>query len=155
MELIPVGIFWSIALWALFQQKQVLVYLFFASMPFGSFAAIPTELTSGLTLTPTPIAAMLLIARELGSARGSRKAIDAALKPSGLLLLLLFWLVAGIVTAFMPRFFAGVVEIVPVRVSDLAITAMLAPTIQNLSQFVYISISVLTVFAFASMLRAE
>jgi hypothetical protein len=47
------------------------------------------------------------------------------------------------------------VEIVPVRVSDLAITAMLAPTIQNLSQFVYISISVLTVFAFASMLRTE
>jgi hypothetical protein len=155
MELIPVSIFWSIAIWALFQRKQVLMYLFFASMPFGSFAAIPTELTAGLTLTPTPLVAILLIARELGSARGLRKAIDAALKPSGLLLLFLFWLVAGIVTIFMPRFFAGAIEIVPVRVSELATTAMLVPTIQNLSQYVYISISVLTVFAFASMLRSE
>ena len=156
MELIPVGIFWSVALWALFQKKQVLIYLFFASMPFGSFAAIPTELTAGLTLTPTPIVALLLIARELGNARGLTKALDAALKSSGLLLLFLFWLVAAIVTLFMPRFFAGQVEVVPVRAGALASdTAMLAPTVQNLSQLVYVSISVLAVFAFASVLRGE
>lgn len=155
MELIPVGIFWSIAFWALFQQRQVLMYLFFASMPFGSFAAIPTELTAGLTLTPTPIVALLLIGRELGTVRGLTKALDGALKPSGLLLLFLFWLVAGIATAFMPRFFAGVVEVVPVRFGASSDTVALAPTIQNLSQFVYISISVLTVFAFANTLRCE
>lgn len=155
MELIPVGIFWSIALWALFQQKQVLMYLFFASMPFGSFAAIPTELTAGLTLTPTPIVAILLIGRELGSARGFSEAVDAALKPSSLLLLFIFWIVAGVATAFMPRLYAGQVEVVPVRVSEFSSTAMLAPTIQNLSQFVYISISVMTVFVFASMFRSH
>ena len=155
MELIPVGIFWSIACWALFQQRQVLLYLFFASMPFGSFAAIPTELTAGLTLTPTPIVALLLIGRELGTVRGVTNALDSALKPSGLLLLFIFWLVAGIATAFMPRFFAGMVEVVPVRLGASADTVALAPTIQNLSQFTYISISVLTVFAFASMLRSE
>lgn len=155
MELVPVGIFWSIALWALFQKKQVLIYLFFASMPFGSFAAIPTELTAGLTMTPTPIVALLLVARELGSARGLTSGLHSALKPSGLLLLLLFWLIAGIATAFMPRFFAGTVEIVPLRFGTSADTAPLAPSVQNLSQFVYISISVLTVFAFASMLRME
>src|ERR1700712_1751716 len=156
MELIPVGIFWAVALWALFQKKQVLIYLFFASMPFGSFAAIPTELTAGLTLTATPIVAMLLIARELGNARGLTNALDAALKSSGLLLMFLFWVVAAVVTLFMPRFFAGQVEVVPVRAGALASdTAMLAPTVQNLSQFVYVSISVLAVFAFASVLRGE
>jgi hypothetical protein len=154
MELIPVGIFWSIAFWALFQKKQVLMYLFFASMPFGSFAAIPTVLTAGLTLTPTPIVALLLISRELGNVRGLTNALDIALKPFGLLLLFLFWLVGAIATAFMPRFFAGV-QIVPMRYGISADTVALAPTIQNLSQFVYISISVLTVFAFASMLRSE
>lgn len=155
MEAIPIGVFWSVAIWCLFQQKQALIYLFFACLPFGSFAAIPPALTGGLTLTATPIVAMLLIGQQLGSLRGLAKALDAALKPSELLLLFLFWLVAGIVTAFMPHFFAGVVEIVPVRVSELATTAMLAPTLQNASQFVYISISVFTVFAFASMLRDE
>ncbi len=153
MEAIPIAVFWSIAVWTLFRKKQALMYLFFASMPFGSFAAVPTEVTGGLTLTPTPIVAILLIARQLGSTRGLTQALDAALKKSGLLLLFLFWLVAAIVTAFMPRFFAGAVEIVPVRAGALADTASLVPTTQNVSQFVYISISVLTVFTFARMLR--
>ena len=155
MEAIPIAVFWSIAVWTLFRKKQALVYLFFAAMPFGSFAAVPTELTGGLTLTPTPIVAILLIARQLGSVRGLTQALDAALKASGLLLLFLFWLVAGIVTMFMPRFFAGAVEIVPVRAGALADTTMLVPTTQNVSQFVYISISVLTVFSFAGLLRAQ
>lgn len=153
MELIPVGFFWCVAIWAIFRQKQALIYLFFASMPFGSFAAIPPELTAGLTLTPTPIVAILLVARELGSARGLSKALDSALKLSGVPLLALFWLVAAITTAFVPRFFAGEVEVVPVRFGFSADTVMLAPTTQNFSQFVYLTVSVLTVFAFASMLR--
>ncbi|MGJ7511017.1 hypothetical protein [Variovorax sp. GT1P44] len=155
MEAIPIAAFWTIAVWTLFRQKQALMYLFFASMPFGSFAAVPTELTGGLTLTPTPIVAMLLIARQLGSARGLAQAFDAAMKRSELLLLFLFWLVAVIATAFMPRFFGGMVEIVPVRGGTLADTAALVPTAQNVSQFVYVSISVLTVFSFARMLRTE
>ncbi|CAN5915456.1 hypothetical protein BH11PSE13_BH11PSE13_20650 [soil metagenome] len=156
MELIPVGIFWSITIWALFQKKQTLMYLFFAAMPFGSFAAIPTELTAGLTLTPTPIVALLLVTREIGSARGLTMALNEALKTSGLLLLSLFWLVVGIGTAFMPRFFAGAVEVVPIRAgASAADTAMLVPTVQNLSQFVYTSISVLTVFTFAILLRSQ
>jgi hypothetical protein len=154
MEAIPIAVFWSVAAWCLFQRKHALLYLFFASMPFGSFAAVPTLLTGGLTLTPTPIVALLLIARQLGGAGGLTQALDAALKSSGLLLLFLFWVVAGIATVFMPRFFAGVVEIVPVRAGALADTALLVPTTQNLSQLVYVSISVLTVFTFARLLRA-
>lgn len=155
MQAIPIVVFWAIVVWSFFQGKQVLLYVLFASMSFGSFAAIPTEVTGGLTLTPTPLVAMVLIARELGSMRGLATAVDSAFKPSGLFLLFLFWIVAGITTAFMPRLFAGNVQVVPVRFGDLADSVLLTPTTQNISQFVYISISVLSVFAFASLLRSE
>ncbi|SFN41359.1 hypothetical protein [Variovorax sp. OV329] len=156
MEAIPIAVFWTFVLVTLLQRKeQALMYLFFASMPFGSFAAIPTEVTGGLTLTPTPIVAMLLIARRMLSPGGVRTAVDAALKSSQLLPLFLFWLVAAVTTAFVPRLLAGVIEIVPVRSVGQADTALLAPTTQNISQLVYVSISVLAVFSFAHMLRAE
>lgn len=149
MEAIPIIIFWSIATWALFQPRHVLIYFLFGSMPFGSFAAIPTSITGGLTLTPLPIVTLLLIAKELGNPAGLRNAVADALSSSRLLLLFLFWIVAGVATTFMPRLFAGSVEIVPVR-SDVAVeTAMLMPTTQNISQFIYITVSVLAVFAFA------
>jgi hypothetical protein len=111
---------------------------------------VPTSATGGLTLTPTTVAALLLIARRLGSARGLARAIDAALKPSAALLLSMFWLVAGVATLFMPRFFAGRVAVVNVALAEVM---PLRPTAQNVSQFVYISISVLVVLAFADLLR--
>lgn len=152
MEAIPIFLFWIVALWAVLQPRHVLVYVFFASMAFGSFAAVPTAITGGLTLTPTPIITLLLIAKELGSANGIRNTVADSLNSSRMLLMFLFWLVAGIVTLFMPRFFAGQVQVVPVRSAVLVDTAMLAPTAQNISQFVYISISVLAVFVFARIL---
>lgn len=155
MEAIPIGLFWSIAIWAVFKRNHALIYLFFATMPFGSFAALPTAITGGLTLTPTPIVGLLMIAKELTSAGGMRNAVAEALKPSGTLLLFLFWLVACIATVFMPRFFAGQVEVVPVRSVGLFSTSMLYPTLQNVSQIVYTTISVLTVFVFARILRTR
>ena len=153
MEAIPIAIFWSLAAFCLFQKKHALMYLFFASMPFGSFAVIPTEVTGGLTPTPTPIVPLLPIARQLGGAMGIAQTLEDALRSSGLLLLFLFWLVAGVTTAFMPRFFASSVVVVPVRAGGLSDTTVLAPTTQNLSQFVYVSISVFAIFTFARMLR--
>lgn len=154
MEAIPIAVFWGISFWAVWQRRHVLMYLFFATMPFGSFAALPTSVTGGLTLTPAPIVALIFIVRELSGSRGVRGAVAAALKPSGLLLLFLFWLVACVVTVFSPRFFAGQIEVVPVRSVGLFSTAMLFPTLQNASQIVYTTISVLTVFVFSRLLRA-
>ena len=55
---------------------------------------------------------------------------------------------------FMPRFFAwrsnGAGSL-----RCLVEHATLVPTVQNVSQFVYISISVLSVFTFARLLRAD
>lgn len=154
MEAIPIGLFWSLALWAMFQPRHILIYVLFASMPFGSLAAIPTTLTAGLTLTPAPLVALMLIGKELGSIRGVRFALANAFSASRMLLLFSFWAVAGITTVFMPRFFAGRIEVVPMRVQAIMETAMLAPTPQNISQLAYISISVLAVFAFARNLEA-
>lgn len=155
MEALPIVVFWALALWALFQRKQALVYLFFASMSFGSFAVIPTELTKGLTFTATPIVALLLIAKQISSTNGFTSFLNNAFDPRSLMLLFLFWVLAGVTTAFMPRFFANVIQIVPVRLGDSTDTAPLVPTVQNLSQFVYMSISVLTVFVFADLLRSK
>lgn len=153
MEAIPIGIFWCIAVWALFKRQHVLLYLFFATMPLGSFAVIPTAVTGGLTLTATPVVALLLIVRELSNGSRFKTAAAAAMRPSSLLLLFIFWILAAITTAFSPRFFAGQIQIVPVRSEGLSAAAMLMPTAQNISQFVYISISVLTVFVFSRMLK--
>lgn len=154
MDALPIAIFWLLAGWGALSRRPVLLYLFFASMPFGSFAVIPTNVTGGLTLTATPMVALLLIARQLCNRDGLTWAANAALRPDSLLLLTLFWATAVFATLFMPHLFAGAVTIVPMRITAFMETARLQPTTQNLSQLVYVSISVLAVFAFARMLRA-
>ena len=153
MELLPIGLFWCLTFWSLFQRQHILIYLFFGTMPFVSFAAIPPALTGGLTLTPTPIIALVIVAKQMTSISGIKIAIVTALRASELLYLFLFWLIAGIFTIFMPRFFANQVEVLPVRSTGLLSTAMLQPTTQNLSTFIYVSVSVLSVFAFSRLLR--
>lgn len=155
MEALPIATFWILAAWALSRRKHVAVYLFFGTMPFGSFAVIPTEITGGLTLTATPIVALVLIAREFLATNGMRSVAAMAFKSSELSYLAQFWLVAGITTVFMPRLFSGLVEVIPVRPAGLVSPVMLSPSAQNLSQFVYVTISVFAAFAFARMMRVE
>lgn len=154
MIFIPIVLFWGLALFGFFSRKRhVLLYLFFASMPFGSFAVVPPAFTAGLTFTPTPILALLIIARTLLNPAGLKFALGAAIAPRGLLLLFLFWVVAIIVTLFMPRLFAGQVEIISMRGITFMQTDLLWPTTQNISQLTYLSISILAVFAFARLLN--
>ena len=149
MEAIPIVVFWCLIAWAVFQPPHVMLYLFFASVSFGSLAVVPIAWTGGFTLVPTTIVGMLLIARQLGNVRGLMRTLDLALQPSAALLLLLFWVVAGITTLFMPRFFRGEVLVMSMALSTVMV---LEPTSQNLTQFVYMSISVLGTFAFAGLL---
>ncbi len=154
MDAIPILIFWSLAFWGFFSRRPVMIYLFFGSMSFGAFAVVPPTLTAGLTFTPTPMLALLVILRYLGNRRSIEEALALALRPSHLLLLTLFWLTAVITTIFMPRLFAGSVSIVPMQVTALSTdTNPLRPTLQNLSQLAYLTISVLTVFAFSRAMR--
>jgi len=153
MDLIPIAIFWGLAIWAFFGRSRRLLYLFFATVPFGSFAAIPTALTGGFTLTPTPLVAVLLVVRQFCSKDELVQGLSLALRPSRMLLLLLFWLLAIVTTLAMPRLFRGQVTVVPVKGTEFMGVAQLQPTPQNLSQALYVTISVLAVLAFARMLR--
>lgn len=151
-EVIPIAIFWALAHWGAFGKSHVLLYLFFGSMSFGAFAVIPTELTGGLTLTPTPMLALLIIMRSMLAQGGMNFFTGIAFQSKGLLLLFLFWLVAIVTTIFMPRIFEGEVMIIPVRLVLESFGEPLAPSVQNFSQLVYVTISVFTVFAFTYVL---
>ena len=154
MTFIPIAIFWTLFLWALLSKRPVVLYLFFASIPVGAFAVIPTNLTAGVTLTATPMVSLLLIAKVFINRKGPDFLLTSALRPARMFMLFLFWIVAVITTLFMPRIFANEVRIVPIR-GDVGETMALFPTPQNITQLVYITISVFTVFAFARILQSR
>lgn len=153
MNFLPIAIFWVLAIWGVASRRPVLIYLFFATMPFGAFAVIPTSLTGGLTFTATPLIMLIIILRTFLQQQGPARVLGLALNPQRLMLLFLFWLVAAVTTVFMPRLFENAVMVVPIR-GILSETAPLRPTAQNLSQFAYLTISVFGVFAFAQILQS-
>ncbi len=153
MNAMPIALFWLLAIWGLLSRGPVLLYLFFATLPIGAFAVLPTAVTGGLTFTPTPILTLLLIFRTFSDRGGLAAFLTLATLPQRLMLLALFWMVAAITTVFMPRLFAGAAMVVPIR-GVVSTTAPLQPTAQNISQFAYLSIAVLSVFAFARLLQS-
>lgn len=153
MDFIPIVLFWGLALWGIIGPPYILLYLFFGSMAFGSFAAISPALVGGLTLTPTPVVMLIFIIRVLVSRDGIVFFISEATKPNRLLLLFLFWVVAIVTTVFMPRIFSGEVSIIPVKLTIFTLGESLAPTSQNFSQLAYISISIFFVVALYRVLR--
>jgi hypothetical protein len=152
MDYIPIAIFWGLALIGLFGNRSILIYLFFVTMPFGSFAVFPTTMTMGLTFTPTPIVACILFLRTFLTGRAIKFGVSAIFAPRGLVLLTLFWAVAVLVTIFSPRFFAGSITIVPMKVTRFFQSEILEPTTQNISQIMYLTISVITVVTFARLM---
>ncbi len=154
MTLVAILAFWVLAAWAfLGRDGGRLTQGFFVSLPFGSFAVLPPGVTGGLTLTPTPILALLLVLRCLCRRGGLDALLTEALARRRMALLFLFWVLAALITAFMPRVMAGHVDIIPFRGEMLGATP-LRPTAQNLSQFAYLTLSVFVAFAFAVLLRA-
>lgn len=154
MDFLPIVLFWAFAIWGLVSRKlTILLFLFFGSMPFGSFAAIPTFLTAGLTFTATPLVALMIIWRALATPSGLRFVLSAAGAPNKMLMLFVFAIVACVTAIFSPRLFAGAVDVIPIR-GILSEPAPLRPTAQNISQLTYLTISILTIVAFAFLLRS-
>jgi hypothetical protein len=151
MTFVAIAIYWAVAVWGLWSSRPVLIYLFFCTLPLGSFAVIPPGLTGGLTFVPQPMTALLIIAKTLLHPHRARVAIAAALDYRRLGLFSAYWAVAVITSVFMPRVFSQLVMIVPVR-GDVSGQAPLQPTTQNISQLAYLTISVLAVFAFTQIL---
>ena len=154
MDIAAILAFWALAAWAFFGPNGGrLIHAFFVSLPFGSFAVLSPGVTGGLTLTPTPMVALLILLRCLVRRGGLDALLTEALARRRMLLLFLFWVIAALITAFMPRVMAGRVDIIPFRGEMLGATP-LRPTAQNVSQFAYLTISVFVAFAFAVLLRA-
>ncbi|WP_242224484.1 hypothetical protein [Shinella zoogloeoides] len=153
MDLIPVIVFWGLLLVGMFSRGPFIFYLLFGSMAFGAFAVIPPEFTQGLSFTPPPIIALAIILIYGGGTKGLSRMLDIALRPSQCLLLFLFWIVAIWVTLFMPRIFAGAVTIIPMKLEGSTSGDPLYPTMQNISQLMYLTISIVTVFACALAFR--
>lgn len=153
MDSLPIAIFWLGAVTCIAIGPVAIIYLLFISIPFGAFAVVPPALSAGMTLTPAPMAGLLLIARVFLSYKAIDFMASIVVKPQRLTVLLLFWLVALVTTMFMPRLFARQVEVIPLKVDLISTAAFLEPTSQNISQLVYMTISVLTVCAFTFVLR--
>ncbi len=153
MDTLPIIVFWLGAVTCVAIGPVAIIYLLFISIPFGAFAVIPPALSAGMTLTPAPMAGLLLIARVFLSFKAIDFMASIVVKPQRLTLLLLFWIVALVTTIFMPRMFARQVEVIPLRVDLVTSAAFLEPTSQNVSQLAYMTISVLTVCAFTFVLR--
>jgi hypothetical protein len=153
LDVLPIIVFWLGALTSVAIGPVAIIYLIFISTPFGAFAVVPPALSGGMTITPAPMAGLLLIARVFLSFKAIDFMASIVVKPQRLTLLLLFWLAALVTTIFMPRMLARQVEVIPLKVDLTTSAAFLEPTSQNISQLVYMTISVLTVCAFTFVLR--
>lgn len=154
MTFIPIAIFWVLLLLALISRGPLIFILLFCSMSFGSLSVIPPELAQKFSFTPPPIVALAIIFKYGGGANGLSRMLEIALRPAQCLLLFLFWLVTAWVTYFMPRIFAGSVMVIPMRLEQATDGVPLYPTPQNISQLLYLTISIVTVIACALCFRS-
>lgn len=151
MSYLPLVLFWGIALCAFVSRGPLILYVFFGSIPFAAFAALPPGLTGGLTFIPAPLVAILLVLRAFLAPGGVGFLLGVALRPRAGFWLFLTLVVAVLTSLLMPRLLAGSIEVIPFR-GVLSSTEPLRPSRQNLSQLVYLSISIFTVFAFMRLL---
>lgn len=151
METLVIGLFWVLAAQVLIGKPRTGLCIFFGSLPFGALAVVPTALTGGLTLTPTPIIALLIGARLLLNRQDRSSLAGIALSKHGTVYLTVFWMIACAATLLMPQIFESEVTIFPIRSSDMIVEELLHPTTQNFSQLTYLSISVFAVFCFVRL----
>ena len=142
----PALIFWILIAWSVTASRDTLLVLMIASMPFASLALVPPEIT-GMSILPQSMFAVVLILKVVAPQLMPLSAkLMNALRFRNLGFLALFLLVGTIVTMFMPKLFGGEVVIQPMRDVSGA-PDLLTSTTQNFTQFGYITLSVMIVFA--------
>jgi hypothetical protein len=157
MDLVVVALFWALCGWIIIRRAVLLAFAAaIAMLPFGSMAAVPAELTGGLTLLPAPVLSLIGIMLFVASRPGRQFLAESAFSVRKLGLVSIFLLIAAFSALFYPRIFAGMAEVVPMR-GDLAGYGggwtRLAPSPQNLSQLFYLSISTMLIFCFAFLMQ--
>jgi len=157
MAAIPYLLFWGLAIYAfLTPKKHIILYILFGCMSFGTFSIITPSLT-GVTLTSAPLMAIIFFFRTFNYQGALDTIVDFSFSKKKLLLIFLFWVVALFITLTMPRFFEGIVDVVPMRGGGkyAGYAAPLEFTPQNITQLVYITISVFSVYTFLKVFQDE
>jgi hypothetical protein len=150
----PAFIFWILFLIASLANQRTLLILLFSSIAFGSLAVLPPELTGGASFIPKTMFSLLLGVRFVAlPLLVAPRRVGQLARPENLGFLLAFLIISLITTIFMPRLFAGMVDIVPLKVVRFASTEPLAPSQTNLTQSIYLSVSVMVTFALAFLAR--
>ena len=157
MTLIPIALFWVLLLIGLAQQNNRMhLYMLFATMAMTSFAVVPTSISGGLTLTGPPVIAAAMIFKSLFRIGAIGDYLNSAVHFRILGVLTAFWVVACAVTFLAPRYFMNQVEVIPMKLKTVGLMGsdLLSPTKQNISQMLYITISVMSVFMFSHLFRS-
>lgn len=151
----PAVIFWILFPFGAVASQRTLLILLFSSFAFGSFAVLPPELTGDRSFTPKTMFAMLLVVRFIiPSLLIAPQRLGELARLKNLGFLLSFLVISLITTIFMPRLFNETIDVIPVRgVLRFASAEPLTPTATNITQCIYLSISVMITFAAALMAR--
>ncbi|MBP2276034.1 hypothetical protein [Sphingomonas sp. PL20] len=132
---------------AVVAPMRVALYLFFASLAFGSFNTIPGT----ITLIPYAICAPLLTLKILTNGANTEVLIDALLNWRRLGLLTAFFVVAMVVTLTAPVLFAGV----PTMGLNTGLVTPLGFSSGNVTQPLYLLISIsITISIYMLMIDA-
>ena len=142
----PALIFWVLIAWSVTASPGTVLVLLLASMPFASLALIPPEIV-GMSILPQSMFAVVLILKVLvPQLMPLSPKLLTALRLRNLGFLALFLLVGTVATMIMPKLFVGRDRHNADARSDQG-PDLLRPTLQNFTQFGYVTLSVMTVFA--------
>ncbi|WPP03287.1 hypothetical protein [Methylocella tundrae] len=130
-------------------RGRLLFYLFFALSAFTSLSLLPPDHFGGFNVQAQTLAALGLFAKTIQRPGAVRHAIRLIDDMNRLGLLFFFLVVSILVSIISPNLFASTITIVPVRLEGDFQTALLSPTGTNLSQCVYLAVSILTALTFA------
>jgi hypothetical protein len=146
----PAVVGWIIIAFGLMVRGPFLLYAFFAFGAFGTLNMIPHEAVGGLNMGPQSFCAVFLILKILLAGDNGRRAVEAALDPRRLGILFLFLIYAIFSAYLMPRLFDHGALIIPVSSKDpIPSPIPLEPTLANVTQSAYMTISVFMTLAFA------
>lgn len=130
----------------------VLACLVFILPSFGAMAVVPPSLLLGTSLTPGSLAAFFFVLRALMRPEVFREALAALGDFRRLGWLALFFVVAAIGAALLPRLFAGEIQVYGMRTPWLG---AVEPTVANFTQTGYLFLSLLTTAVFFALIRKE
>lgn len=145
---VPVILVWLTILATLAVRRDMMLYLFNASIAFGGMTLLPTGLTGGLNLPAQTVCALMLIGMCLFDPLIRSRIVLWALDIHKLGLLAVFGVLAALGAMILPRLFAGTIQVFSLNAAGAE--SPLYPSSANFSQMIYMFVSIGMAFAVAA-----